>query len=373
MMATLLLSLVFFLSGFSALVYQVVWQRVLTIYYGVGAVSITLIVTVFMAGLGLGAVIGGRFADRVRHRLVLYAVLEGLIGLFGLASLAILDFLGRRTAGVSLPWTFLCVSLFLIVPTTLMGMTLPLLTKIYNSLVSDFALSITRLYFINTIGAAVGSLVSAYALITFGGLDTALRVAAAVNGVAAVLILACYRWPAERKSPPTQVQAADSTFPLPWLKLLVFATGFIAIGYEIIWFRVLGIMVKESPYAFATILTVYLLGLAAGSLWMSRTLSSYPGAIDREKFLFGMQVLIAAYVLVSFLAFYCLSGLRPFKWLPTNSFSEMFHPPARWPHFTSWPRLARDLFVTVDIAFWPFVFVFPPTFLMERPSRWSRS
>ncbi|MFA5976309.1 MAG: fused MFS/spermidine synthase [Elusimicrobiota bacterium] len=359
-----LLTSVFFLSGFTALIYQVVWQRLLTLYYGVGSVSITLIISVFMGGLGLGALIGGRLAEKKRDRMFLYAGIELLIGVFGLASFQILDALGRVSAGCSLPVTFLCVSLFLLIPTTLMGMTLPMLTKIYGSLLPDFGQTISHLYFINTIGAAIGSLTAAYGLITFGGLDTALTVAAAVNGVMAILILVCrWRW-SRTDRPPQPVAAESSSFPMRWVRLWVFFTGFAAIGYEIIWYRVLGVIVKESPYAFATVLAVYLVGLAVGSFWMSGMLARHPQAAQRERFFFGIQLAIACYMLVSFAGFFHLSGIRPFKWLHAISFGYMMHPPAHWPHFVSWMQYARDLYLTVDIVTWPFLFIFLPTVLM---------
>src|SRR5471032_1673092 len=102
MTPTLLLSCVFFLSGFSALVYQVVWQRTLTLYYGVGAISITVIVTVFMAGLGFGAILGGWLAEKIQNRMLLYAAIELAIGLFGWNSFRMMETLGRYTAGCSM-------------------------------------------------------------------------------------------------------------------------------------------------------------------------------------------------------------------------------------------------------------------------------
>jgi len=244
MAVTLLLSVVFFLSGFTALAYQVTWQRLLTIYYGVGAVSITLIVSIFMAGLGIGAALGARLAEKVRDKMLLYAGVEFFIGLFGLLSYPILDSLGYHTAGCSLPVASVYISLFLILPTVLMGMTLPLLTKIYNSLVSDFALSISHLYFINTIGAATGSLITAYGLITFGGLDSAIRTAAMINSAMAVLILVC-RSMAKTASAPDSLEEDQAMLPpstISSMHCIVFITGFLAIGYEMIWFRFLGVL-----------------------------------------------------------------------------------------------------------------------------------
>src|ERR1019366_2330800 len=104
-----------------------------------------------------------------------------------------------------------------------------------------------------------GSLLAAFVLITFGGLDTALTVAAAVNGFLGILILGCRLLSPERSISVSRPAASPSARALD-LRHLVFTTGFLAIGYEIVWFRFFGVLVKESSYAFATILAVYLTG-----------------------------------------------------------------------------------------------------------------
>ena len=135
---TSLLSFIFFFSGFAALMYQVVWQRLLTLHYGVGAISIALIVSVYMFGLGIGALFGGFLAERIKNKIFLYFIVELLIGCFGLISLSFLDFLGKYTAGSNYSLSFIYMFLFLSIPTLLMGITLPLLTKIFNSLINNF-------------------------------------------------------------------------------------------------------------------------------------------------------------------------------------------------------------------------------------------
>ena len=111
--AARLLVLVFFLSGLSSLIYQVAWQRLLTLHYGVGSVAITLIVSVYMLGLGLGALLGGQLSERTQHRLLAYSVIELLIGVFGAVSLPFLDGLGRATAGGSHAVSFAAMFVFL--------------------------------------------------------------------------------------------------------------------------------------------------------------------------------------------------------------------------------------------------------------------
>ena len=95
------LSIIFFFSGFASLIYQVVWQRILTLHYGMASISITIIVTVYMLGLGIGALFGGLIVERNKNRILLYFFVELTIGLFGLISLPFLSFLGRHTAGTN--------------------------------------------------------------------------------------------------------------------------------------------------------------------------------------------------------------------------------------------------------------------------------
>src|SRR5262245_59213521 len=152
------LAFIFFLSGFASLIYQVAWQRLLTIHYGVGPLSITLIVSIYMAGLGVGGLIGGFLAERVKQRLVLYCIVELLIGVFGLVSLPFEVLLGRYTAGSNYLVSSFYIFLFFFIPTSLMGITLPLITKIFNHLIQNFLNTVSFLYFVNTIGGAAGAL-----------------------------------------------------------------------------------------------------------------------------------------------------------------------------------------------------------------------
>lgn len=300
-----LLSFVFLMSGFAALLYQVAWQRLLTTYYGVGAVSVTLIVSVYMLGLGFGALVGGFLAERVIARIRLYALVECAIASFGLISLPFLDFLGRHTAGNSHYISLACIALFLCVPTLLMGMTLPLVTKIFNHSIRNFLSTVSMLYFLNTMGAAFGALVGAYVIISFFGLDVAVYSAVAINFVLALLIFLAGRRVAD--------QPAPESFSLPAeheergfgriAYLLVFVTGFMAIGYEIVWFRLNEVLTKNSPYTFATVLFVYLLGIAIGSFAINRCWNRLQ-RFDKRHLFFAFQFFIGAYVATVVVAYF---------------------------------------------------------------------
>ena len=367
-----ILRLVFFFSGFASLMYQVVWQRLLTVYYGVGPVATTLIISTYMLGLGVGALAGGALAERVQRRVRLYVIVELALGAFGAASPWLLDFVGRRTAGASYPMSLACMAAFLSMPTLMMGTTLPLLTKIVNAIQRDFLKSLSFLYFVNTLGAAVGALFASYVLISLWGLDSATYWAAAINFALAAVIYAV----ASRVEEPaggrvdaagpsaagTRVAVQDAAHSLGRLAYLcVFVTGFLAIGYEILWFRMLGVFLKDSPYAFSTILAVYLFGIALGSFGMVWYQQRRVNAQGRATF-FLLQVLIGVYLAVTFAALCDLGkhstlvceGLR-------ESFWRTLHPPfwdTNYEAFWPWLGAMTDVFV------YPAIFVFVPTLFM---------
>jgi spermidine synthase len=362
------LALVFFLSGFAGLVYQVAWQRLLTIHYGVGAVSTTLIVSVYMFGLGLGSLVGGALAERSRHRLRLYAAVELCLGLFGALSLPLLHALGRMTAGSDYLLSGLSMAIFLSIPTLLMGITLPLITKIYSQRVREFRDVVSFLYFINTLGAALGALFCSFILISLAGLDTAIYLAASINLLLVVLLVRATGGTLEAPAEAPEAKAAEAIGPghNPWGRLsylLVVISGFLAIGYEIIWFRLAGVLVKASPYAFSSVLFVYLLGIALGSYWMQRPSRRHLPMDDRSLF-FLLQGGIGIYSLLSIVVFHYATLHTAFGELARLSFRRVLHPPLEFPAFDGPGELLLSLFALTDVIAWPVYFVLVPTLLM---------
>jgi spermidine synthase len=359
------LALVFFTSGSVSLIFQVVWQRLLTLSYGVGPVSVTLIVSVYMFGLGFGSLLGGYLAERMRRRIDLYLLLEASLGVFGLLSLPYLDILGRATAGCSHAVAFVCLFLFLCVPTLAMGMTLPLLVKIFNRQTHDFFGTVAFLYFINTLGAAFGALLASYVLISLLGLDRTVYVAAGVDFVLAWLIavigLARRPEPAADMGSPAAAPALAGVGGLGRAAYaLVLVTGFVAIGYEIICFRVMQVLVKDSPYAFSSILAVYLTGIALGSFAMSRYLRRRPTA-DKKALFFRLQFLLGTCILLTFIGYYHLTRDTHFGALTRLSFESELHPAPWYPE--DYSRLLKR-FLSLDIFLWPAVFALVPAALM---------
>lgn len=270
---------VFFLSGASALVYQVAWQRILALASGVSIYSITLIVGAFMAGLGAGSHLGGVLSARFGARAALlgFALLEIGIGVVGALSPAVYyDVLYQRGAHLfRSPWEAGTLHFAaLLVPTALMGMSLPLLVRGVVRDAASAGRTIGTLYGINVLGAACGALLTPWLLIRFFGIRGAVLWAAAGNLAAGLIALLALRLFAGSladvdDSPP---QAADAGARRPfalWLALYALS-GFAALALEILWFRVMDVAVKSMAFTFGTVLFVYLLGSALGSLLGAR-------------------------------------------------------------------------------------------------------
>ncbi len=181
----------FFLSGFAALVYQLAWQRVLFTLYGTNVESVTLVVTAFMLGLGLGSLLGGVLSEREQWPLIaVFGAMETTIGVFGFFSLQLFEAVGRWTLGLTTLQTGLVAFLLLLVPTMLMGATLPVLVAQLVRRSGNVGRSLGLLYFINTLGSAAAALATALVLLGALGLRSSVRVAAlcSLSAGASVLI-----------------------------------------------------------------------------------------------------------------------------------------------------------------------------------------
>src|SRR5579862_8341684 len=238
-----LLCVLFFCSGFPALIYQLTWQRALFRIFGVNAESVTVVVAAFMVGLGLGCLAGGWLSRRRSIPLLpLLASIELLTGLFGLVSLRIFDWVGDLTIGVPLMATA-AVSLALVaVPTVLMGATLPVLVGHLVRRSGSVGSAVGLLYYVNTLGAGAACLACATILFPFLGMQGAVYAAVAVNGVVAIGAIAAYlREPHDptAATPNTRTARAALAPALGLCPLLALAGigGFISLSYEIFFFR----------------------------------------------------------------------------------------------------------------------------------------
>ena len=189
-----LLHAVFCLSGFAALLYQVVWQRSLFALLGINLESVTVIVTAFMLGLGVGSLIGGAVSrDPTRPVLLLFSLVEAGIGLFGLVSMGLIHAVGDAVLGAPGGVIALVTFLLVLVPTLLMGATLPLLVAYVVRASGNVGRSVGSLYFVNPLGSAMASFASVLLLLPHLGQRGTVWVAAGLNLAVAALVLVLHR------------------------------------------------------------------------------------------------------------------------------------------------------------------------------------
>jgi spermidine synthase len=291
-MPTALLYALFFLSGCTGLVYEVVWTRDLIFVLGGTTYAITTVVVAFMSGLALGSFCAGRLAGRLKQPGRAYGKLEITIGLYALlvpVLLASAEPLYRGlylrvgdTPGILTAVRFLLSSLVLVLPTTCMGATLPILVRYVTLRGHAFGRTVGLLYGINTLGAVLGTSAAGFLLLPSLGLTWSPRLAAAANlliGVVSLVFMgdAPALVPTAQKAGPRSTKASrqEPALAVPSgtrrVVILAFAaSGFAAMVYQICWTRALILSVGSSTYAFTCILAAFILGLALGSLAIAR-------------------------------------------------------------------------------------------------------
>ena len=293
----------FFFSGFPALIYQIVWQRTLFAVYGVNIESVTVVVSAFMLGLGLGSLSGGWLSKRPRVPLLLvFGTIELGIAAFGLVSLRLFHWVAGFTAGTSAVGTGLISLALVLFPTLLMGATLPLLVAHLVRLSGNVGRSVGILYFVNTLGSAAACFVAALYTMRHLGMSGSIAVAAAINIlVGCTVLLLHFRWGApagaEIGQQPGGVQAA--LLPFPMALAIVALAGFISLGYEIVWYRVYSFVTGSSARSFAFVLGAFLAGIAFGSL-LSRRLCREPATRNLPRFVRQIALLVVLANALSF-------------------------------------------------------------------------
>ena len=268
---TRILCVLFFFSGAPALIYQLTWQRALFLIFGVNIESVTIVVTAFMLGLGIGSLAGGWLSkQRAVPLLLLLAAIEFLTGAFGLMSLTLFDKVGDFTIGLSLPATAAAALALVIVPTLLMGATLPLLVGHLARRLGNIGSAVGTLYYVNTLGAGAACLAAALLLFPFLGMSGSIYVAVAMNGAVAAAALAAQWFGGAETGTPVAESMTVSAKRSPVLRfwpilLLAAAGGFVSLSYEIFFFRTVSYASGSSATAFAVTLSAFLVGIASGS------------------------------------------------------------------------------------------------------------
>jgi len=307
------LAVAFFCSGFAALLCQIVWQRMLGIFAGSDTVSAALVVGAFLAGLGLGSIIGAKLADRLSpyRAMIGFAIAEGGVALFALISKFFLyDFLATDLAGVVDDPVAIFALCFagLVLPTTLMGASLPLLARAIATNLDTVAERIGTLYGLNTLGAGLGALLGGWLLVGNLGFVGALVLAAGLDLLAAILALTLLPALKREAAPSPQLAAraalAGQAEPFGSLKLwcvLVFLSGYVIVALEIVWVRLMGQVGQYHAYLFPTVLGVFLLadglGMALAARMVRRMKDPRPAFFITQAggFALGAALIMALY------------------------------------------------------------------------------
>ncbi|MCD6415939.1 MAG: fused MFS/spermidine synthase [Planctomycetes bacterium] len=293
----------FFLSGASALIYQLVWVRMFSLVFGVTVFAVSTVLSAFMAGLALGSLYFGRLVDRRGNPVRLFGFLQLGIGLFGLSFPYLLEGVNHLHVqiqqhaamgfyGANL-LRFALSFLLLLIPTTLMGGTLPVLSKFFVSRLKRLGWDIGHLYSVNNLGAVIGVFLAAFFLLRAIGITATINLAAAINlAVGCVALLTSGALPgskatAVQRDDPIQAGAVQIApedgaprYPRAVLYLVLWAfaiEGFAALSYEVIWSRILLVAsAYKTVYCFAVIVITFIFGLSLGSFIVANF-------IDRKK------------------------------------------------------------------------------------------
>lgn len=332
-----LLTGVFAASGFAGLVYESIWTQYLKLFLGHAAYAQSLVLVIFMGGLAAGSWLAARRAERAADPLRGYALAEAALGaaafafhpLFtaavGLSRGTVLPALSSAAAGAAWQWS---LGALLILPQAIvLGTTFPLMAA---ALLRRFPAApgegIGTLYFANSIGAVAGVLASGFLLVRLLGLPGTLMAAGGAN-----LLIAALAWtargdfPAPPPAAPGEAAPGRGRDPLAPLLLLVAAgTGAASFVYEVVWIRLLSLVLGTSTHAFELMLGAFILGLAAGSLWVRHRVDRLA---DPGRRLAAIQVAMGSLALATIPVYALSFGVvqRLLKVLPRSDAGYLLH------------------------------------------------
>lgn len=279
----ILIGLCFILSGATGLIYEVLWARMLGLVFGATTLAVSTVLAAFMGGLALGSALAARLAQRITKPLKTYGLMEIGIALYALLVPLLFRLIDHVYALIwqqfhpgyftfSL-WRFLLSILVLLVPTTLMGATLPVLAAALVRSSGRDANSVTRLYACNLAGAILGTLAAGFVLLPLLGVRTTIAVAAALNVIVGVIAIALQRRSRSHAAVAEQVEIDDPVAEIDrkafWF-LAALVSGFVTIGTQVSWTRVLTMIIGSSTYAFSIVVALFLIGLAIGAWIVAR-------------------------------------------------------------------------------------------------------
>jgi len=309
--------IIFTISGFSGLIYESIWSHYLKLFLGHAAFAQSLVLIIFMGGMAIGAWWASRFTDKLKSPILAYVVIELLIGLTALffhgAFTSVLEYfyqtlfpsLNSQQLASMLKWA--AAALLILPQSILLGMTFPLLTAgVLRRYENAPGAKIAMLYFSNSIGAAVGVLVSAFFLIKLFGLPGTIFTAGIINIVLALLTYLVLRLDsgeqtdiavkADGHKDSSFLNVIDSTFNVNVFLFVAFFTGAASFIYEIAWIRLLSMVLGSTTHSFELMLSAFITGLALGGFWIKRHIDKIE---DPIRYLAYIQIIMGVFAILT--------------------------------------------------------------------------
>ncbi len=307
----------FVLSGATGLIYEVLWARMLGLVFGATTLAISTVLAAFMGGLALGSALAGRLASRIKRPFRAYGILEIGIAVYALAVpflFSLVDNLyaliwqsfqpGFFTFSV---WRFVLSCLMLLVPTTMMGATLPVLSAALLRSASFKSNSVTRLYTCNLLGAIFGTAIAGFILLPTLGVRTTIYTAALINVIIGLVAIYVDRGNTDEEGSETRepsfVRAEVTADAIAesqkfWL-FCAFISGFVTISTQVAWSRLLTMIIGSSTYAFTIVVSLFLIGLSLGAYVIGR--KDHAGKLRETMFkveiITGISLFLSLFVL----------------------------------------------------------------------------
>lgn len=329
--------LFFLISGMTGLIFQVTWFKYLSLFLGNTTFAQTIVLATFLGGLAIGNYLIGRWADTIKSQLMYYGLIELLIGVYcvlfpTISSVSEKLFFSVANENLLLnnSYTYLLIKFFisalvLIIPTTLMGGTLPLLTKFFTDKIENIRKENANLYFLNSFGAVVGVFFAGFILIKTFGLDITIKIGGFFNiliGLISIFLNTYFNDRDENKAEiyeSTLPNEANEILPKSTIKIIILIgglSGFASLMYEVLWTRILIAVFGSSTYSFSLMLMAFISGITFGSFIAS---SNFISKLNRVNLLIFSQLMIALTILI---AQFILPLLPYYFWKLSNLFSR---------------------------------------------------
>lgn len=298
---------IFAVSGFSGLIYESIWSHYLKLFLGHAAYAQSLVLIIFMGGMAAGSWLASRLSTRSKIPILIYAIVEGIIGLAALVFhgiftglietfyLSILPSIGSVSLGVILKW--LAAGMLILPQSILLGMTFPLMSAgVIRRFPINPGSSLAMLYFTNSIGAAIGVLVNGFWLLKIVGLPGAIMTAGLINIFLAIIV-----WILARMDPISQTEPIKSSTVsglqisglAKLFMLAAFITGTASFVYEIGWIRMLSLVLGSTTHSFELMLSAFITGLALGGLWIRRRIDKINNPVKFSGYVLLLMGILA--------------------------------------------------------------------------------